>query len=140
MAMRCQLLLWAAIAAACLQAQSEMADLLQAYATSPDGYPTGKEFAKPDLSVPYRWHSYNKEAIERFDDAKMAVHVEPYNPVEDGGVAVPGGSGAQFKLVSEHAAKGAKSAMLRRLELRTCLRAARTSFGLYLIRFAIINK
>ena len=73
------------------------------YKTAPQGYPTGKDargipYATPDTSVPFRWHFYNDEAIERFEDAKMDVHVEPYNPLEGKGAVVQTRGGARVNV------------------------------------------
>jgi hypothetical protein len=96
----------------CLQG-AEPADLqeklLAVYRTQPQGYPPGKEYAQPDLSVPFRWHFYHDGAIERFDDAKMRLHADPYNPLEDQGVRVERDSPVKWKFVPERATEGKHS-------------------------------
>ncbi|HYF50931.1 MAG TPA: hypothetical protein VEJ63_16065 [Planctomycetota bacterium] len=80
--------------------------LSDAYAPKPFGYPAGKEYAQPDASVYYRWHFYNDDAIERFEDAQMLTHVDKYNPLEDKGVSVAQGMEAKFAFVEKHATEG----------------------------------
>ena len=43
-------------------AESALRDLLAVYATTPQDYPTGKEFARTDVTVPFRWHSFHADA------------------------------------------------------------------------------
>ncbi|MBI3987226.1 MAG: hypothetical protein HY343_09915 [Lentisphaerae bacterium] len=83
--------------------------LLAAYATAPQGYPSGKEYARPDTSVPFRWHFYHEGAIERFDHARMAAHVDSYNPLEDRGVRSDKSSGVKWQFVAEHATRGQRA-------------------------------
>ena len=44
-------------------------------------------YAQPDTSAWFRWHFYNDDAVERFDNAKMDTHVEPCNSLEGKGVS-----------------------------------------------------
>ena len=81
-------------------------DLIAVYATKPTGYPTGEQYARPDTSVPFRWHFYNPEAIAPFEDAKMDVHVAPYNALEGTGVKVGYRSPVKFAHVGEHVTEG----------------------------------
>ena len=73
-----------------------LARLTAAYQPAPQGYPTGKDergmpYAQPDNSVWYRWHFYNDDAIQRFEDAKMVAHADPYNLLEGEGVSAADG-------------------------------------------------
>src|SRR5262249_23107794 len=83
-----------------------LATLLAAYATAPQGYPAGKEYARPDVSVPFRWHFYHEGAIERCEDARMAVYADPFNPLEDRGIRTDTGSPVKWQFVTEHATEG----------------------------------
>jgi hypothetical protein len=82
------------------------AALLAAYATAPQGYPAvrpgspqaEKEYARPDTAAPFRWHFYNDEAIQRFEDAKMDIIADIYNPLEGAGA----GANGQVEWVTEH--------------------------------------
>src|ERR1051325_1823287 len=65
-----------------------LAELRAVYATAPYGYPADKAFARPDVSVPFRWHHFHDGAIERFDDARMSIHTAVYNPLEGEGEGV----------------------------------------------------
>jgi hypothetical protein len=76
------------------------------YATRPQDYPTGKEYARPDLSAAFRWHFYHDGAIERFADAQMRPHVESYNPLEGQGVRAEKDGAVQWQFVAEHATAG----------------------------------
>ncbi|MBM4030416.1 MAG: hypothetical protein FJ291_01365 [Planctomycetes bacterium] len=99
----CALLAPAARAAA---PRERLAELLAAYAPQPQGYPGGKEFARPDTSTPFRWHFYHEGAIERFEDAQMRVHADPFNPLEGDGASVERGSPVKLAFVAEHATSG----------------------------------
>src|SRR5438034_53507 len=74
--------------------------LKSVYATRPQDYPTGRGYAQPDSSVPFRWHGYRTDAIRRCEDAWMSVHVEPYNPLEDTDVSAD--APVRFRFVAEH--------------------------------------
>jgi hypothetical protein len=87
--------------------------LLAAYRTSPQGYPSGQDergvpYARPDASAFFRWHFYN-DTVPRAEDAAMKVHVQPYNPLEGEGVAVPDKHAAKFGFVAEHATSGMRA-------------------------------
>lgn len=103
-----------------------MEKLLAAYRTAPQGYPSGRDergtaYAKPDTSVWFRWHFYNDQAIERFENARRAAHVEPYNPLEGQGASAPPGSLVKLAFVAEHVTQG-KQAL--RMELPAAAVAA----------------
>jgi hypothetical protein len=87
-------------------AVAQEADLLAAYAMQPQGYPTGKEYARPDTNVPFRWHFYHDDAIESFAEAKMLPHVDSFNPLEDQGVTTERDSPVKWYFVSQHATEG----------------------------------
>src|SRR5205823_4667882 len=81
------------------------------YATRPQGYPTGKRHAEPDRAAPFRWHGYRDGAVRRWEEARMGVHVEPYNPLEDAGVSAE--RPVEFDFVAEHVTSGRKSLRVR---------------------------
>jgi hypothetical protein len=82
-------------------------ELLRAvYATAPQDYPSSKDFAQPDRTVPFRWHFYHDGAVARGDKAKMATHVDPYNPLEGDGVSADPKSGIKLTFVAEHVTQG----------------------------------
>jgi hypothetical protein len=83
-----------------------LARLLAVYATQPQGYPTAAEYARPDMSVPFRWHGYHEGAVAPYADARMVPHVDPYNPLEDGGVQADKASGVKWQFTPEHATAG----------------------------------
>jgi hypothetical protein len=83
-----------------------LAQLATVYATQPQGYPTAKEYAQPDLSVPYRWHYFRADALARHEDAAMLPHVDLYNGFEGEGVAVETGSPVKVQFVAEHVTQG----------------------------------
>src|SRR5438034_208641 len=81
--------------------------LEKVYATQPHGYPAGRGDAQPDTSVPFRWHGYGEDAIPRCEDARVDVHAEPYNPLEDAGVSAD--KPVRFEFVAEHVTSGRKA-------------------------------
>jgi hypothetical protein len=83
--------------------------LIAAYRTGPQGYPAGKDYARPDTSVPFRWHFFHDGALEHFEDAPMLSHVDPYNPLEDRGVRIDRDSPLKWKFVADHAPEGKHS-------------------------------
>src|SRR5687768_14769033 len=85
------------------------AELLAAYATAPADYPAGPHDARPDADAPFRWHSYHGAAVRRFDDARMVVVSDPYNPLEGEGAGVEHGSSVRIEFVGEHATEGRQS-------------------------------
>lgn len=101
--------------------------LRAAYATQPQDYPTGKEYARPDTTVPFRWHFYHEGAIERSSDAVMRVHTDSYNLLEDKGVRTEQGSPVKWQFVSEHATAGKKSLCVEASGDAIRLRQARPS-------------
>jgi len=80
--------------------------LLAAYATRPQGYPSGKPFARHDTAVPFRWHAYHDGAVERYEKARMQAQADPYNPLEGQGVRTDPGSPVRFRFVAEHRTEG----------------------------------
>ena len=103
--------MFAAMSVVCAEDDDPLKTLITVYKTAPQGYPEGRDergipYAKPDASVWFRWHFYNDEAVQRFDDAKMDRVSQSYNPLEGQGVTVPQGSGTRFAFVSEHVTEG----------------------------------
>ena len=113
MNLMCRPLLFALTICLCVLASAARAGdpkgldaLLSAYATKPHGYPAGKQFAWPDTSTPFRWHHFHDGAIERFEDAKMLPHVDPYNPLEGEGVQAEPQSGVKVQWTQAHRTEG----------------------------------
>lgn len=90
-------------------AESELDWLLAVYATRPQGYPDDKAHARPDTSVPFRWHFYHEGAVEPFADAGMLPHAEVYNPLEGEGVEADPKGRVAWKFVKEHATRGGQA-------------------------------
>lgn len=97
------------IAHGIVDADDSLDRLLAVYATQPQGYPAGKEYARPDTAVPFRWHGYHEGAVERFEKARMLPHVDLYNALEDEGVETDRTSPVKWKFVAEHATQGKQS-------------------------------
>jgi hypothetical protein len=87
-----------------LAGESQQQNLLAAYFPTPSGYPSGAEYAQPDLSVPYRWHYFREDAVASHADSKMTRFTGSYNPLEDSGVSSY--NGATFSFVDEHVTEG----------------------------------
>jgi hypothetical protein len=108
---RCGLTAFVVFSLAALPARADLDEDLSAlkavYATRPQGYPTGTGHAQPDSAAPFRWHGYHDDAIRRFDETKMSMHAEPYNPLEDEGVTAD--KPVRFAFVAEHATSGKKA-------------------------------
>jgi hypothetical protein len=83
-----------------------LARLLAVYRTRPDGYPTGREYARPDTDAPFRWHSFSADAITAPADARMVLEAASYNPLEGEGVSADAPSGVKFAFVTEHVTQG----------------------------------
>jgi hypothetical protein len=87
--------------------------LIAAYRTAPQGYPKGRQYAPPDTSDWFRWHWYNDDAIERYEDVEMLTHVEPYNTLEGGDVSVDYRSTVSFEFIREHTSIGKRALKVR---------------------------
>lgn len=85
----------------------DLAPLAAVYAPGPQDYPQGAEYARPDSSVPFRWHGFHDQAVKRHAKARMLAHVDPYNPIESEGITADKGLGWEF--VEEHATSGKKA-------------------------------
>ncbi|MBM4038808.1 MAG: hypothetical protein FJ290_09860 [Planctomycetes bacterium] len=96
----------ALLAALSAPAGERLAALLDAYAPKPQGYPTGQQCARPDTSAPFRWHFYHEGAVERFDDAKMRLHADPFNPLDGEGPKADPRSPVKLAFVAERATEG----------------------------------
>src|ERR1051326_3984460 len=84
-------------------------ELAAAYRPQPHGYPTGKEYARPDSSVPFRWHFFTEQVVPHCEEATMIAHSDPFNPLEGEGVEVAKKSGIQFDFVAEHVTQGKRA-------------------------------
>jgi hypothetical protein len=84
--------------------EQAFARLVAEYATRPQDYPTGKEYARPDVSVAYRWHYFREAAVARHPDAAMLPHIDFYNPFE--GDDVEAGNQVKVQFVAEHVTQG----------------------------------
>jgi hypothetical protein len=89
---------------------SNLEHLLTVYATKPHDYPTGKDHARPDPTVPFRWHFFRDDVIGRFE-AEPSLDLGRYYPTRAGAYgenwcALPGNpwTDAQFQQVRRQAA------------------------------------